>query len=145
MSLLVKRGDLFPSLFGNSFDNFFKDYMTPSYVGNTVPALNISEEKGQFKIEVAAPGMEKADFKLSLDHNVLTISCEKKKEEEQKDKKFTRKEFSFTSFQRSFTLPESAKAEEIDASYKESILNIIVPKKTEDQKRFLSKLKLQRD
>jgi HSP20 family protein len=84
MSLLVKRGDLFPSLYGNSFDDFFKDYMTPSYVGNTVPALNVSEEKGQFKIEVAAPGMEKADFKLSLDHNVLTISCEKKKEEEQK-------------------------------------------------------------
>jgi HSP20 family protein len=91
---------------------------------------------------VAAPGMEKADFKLSLDHNVLTISCEKKKEEEQKDKKFTRKEFSFTSFQRSFTLPESANAEKIDASYKEGILNIIVPKKTEAQKIVAKQIKI---
>ena len=143
MSLLIKRGDMFPSNFGNLFDDLFKDdFMMPSYVGNSVPAVNVSEEKDMFKIEVAAPGMVKGDFKLNLDHNVLTISCEQKKEEEKKEKKFTRKEFSYTSFTRSFTLPESVNGEKIDASYKEGILQITLPKKPEAQKLVAKEIKI---
>ena len=104
MGLLTKRGDMHPSVFGNLFDDFFKDEMAmPSYLGNSIPAVNISEQKDKFKIDVAVPGKEKQDFKLNLDHNVLTISCEKRTEEEQKEESYTRREFSFNSFQRSFT------------------------------------------
>ncbi len=143
MNLLTKRGDSFPSVFGNFFDDFFKDdFMTPAYVGNNVPAVNVSEEKDQYKIEVAAPGMEKDDFKLNLDHRVLTISCEKKKEEEKKEKKYTRREFSFTSFKRAFTLPESVNAEKIQASYKEGILHITLQKKADAQKAEAKAIKI---
>ncbi|MEO9804749.1 MAG: Hsp20/alpha crystallin family protein [Reichenbachiella sp.] len=142
MSLLVKRGDTLPSSFGNFFDDLFKDDFLPSYIGNAVPAVNVSEEKDQFKIEVAAPGMEKGDFKLNLDHNVLTISCEKKKEDEMKDKKYTRREFSYTSFRRSFTLPESVNGDKIDAGYNDGILKIKLPKKTEAQKVAAKEIKI---
>lgn len=135
MSLLTKRGDAFPSVFNNLFDDFFKDdLMVPSFLGSTVPAVNVSEEKDHFEIEVAAPGMKKDDFALNLDYNVLTISCEKKKEEEKKEKQYTRKEFSFSSFRRSFTLPESVNPEKIDAAYKDGVLKIILLKKPGTQK-----------
>lgn len=143
MSLLTKRGDMYPSLFGNLFDDFFKDEMVmPSYLGNSVPAVNITEQKEGFKIEVAVPGMEKKDFNLNLDHNILTISCEKKTDEEKKDEKYTRREFSFSSFQRSFTLPQSVDSEKIDASYKDGLLTIAISKKAESKKALLKDIKI---
>jgi HSP20 family protein len=129
MSLLLKKRDTFPSVFGNLFEDFFRDdAVIPSMVGNSVPAVNISEEKDKYKIEVAVPGMEKNDFKLNLDNNVLTISCEKETKEESGDQKYSRKEFSFTSFQRSFAMPEGVNQEKIDASYKDGLLIIQLPK-----------------
>jgi HSP20 family protein len=129
MSLLLKKRDTFPSVFGNLFEDFFRDdAVIPSMVGNSVPAVNISEEKDKYKIEVAVPGMEKNDFKLNLDSNVLTISCEKETKEESGDQKYSRKEFSFTSFQRSFAMPEGVNQEKIDASYKDGLLIIQLPK-----------------
>jgi HSP20 family protein len=125
----MKRKDMFPSVFGNIFEDFFRDdVVIPSMVGNAVPAVNISEEKDKYKIEVAAPGLEKKDFKLDLDNNILTISSEKETNEETKDEKYTRREFTFSSFQRSFTLPEGINQEKIDASYKDGLLIIHLPK-----------------
>jgi HSP20 family protein len=118
-------------------DNFFTGSMWPneeSNVGVSIPAVNVNEDENQFNIEVAAPGMEKKDFKLDLNHNLLTISSEKMEKKEDK-KIFTRREFSYTSFNRSFTLPNSVKEEGIKASYKEGILNIIIPKKEESKEK----------
>ena len=105
--------------------------ISESKVGASMPAVNIHEDVNQFIIEVAVPGMEKKDFKLDLNHNVLTISAEKEEKKQDDKKKYTRREFSYTSFNRSFTLPNSVKEEGIKASYKDGLLTISIPKKEE--------------
>jgi HSP20 family protein len=102
-----------------------------SKVGASMPAVNINEDDYQFNIEVAVPGLEKKDFKLDVNHNVLTISAEKEEKMEQENKRYTRREFSYTSFNRSFTLPNSVNEEGIKASYKNGLLIISIPKKEE--------------
>jgi HSP20 family protein len=127
-------GDLFPA-FNSVWDDFFnKDSFSRRLeLGTSVPAVNISEENDQFLIDVAVPGMKKEDLKINLNDNILTISCEKKEEKEEKDKKITRREFSYSSFMRSFQLPENIKAEEISAEYKEGVLKLKVPKQEESK------------
>jgi HSP20 family protein len=115
-------------------DDFFPSAPLPnveSRVDATMPAVNVKEDENQFNIEVAAPGMEKKNFRIDLNHNVLTISAEKEEKKEDKNEKITRQEFNYTSFQRSFTLPNSVKDEGIKASYKEGILIVTIPKKEE--------------
>lgn len=100
-------------------------------LGVTMPAVNINEDDNQFIIDVAAPGMEKKDFKLELNHNVLTISAEKEEEKEEKKRKFSRREFNYASFRRSFTLPNMVNEEGIKATYQNGVLSISIPKKEE--------------
>lgn len=115
-------------------DDFFSGTQWPDMetkLGITMPAVNVKEDDNQFIIDVAAPGMEKKDFKLELNHNVLTISAEKEEEIEEKKRKFSRREFNYASFRRSFTLPNTAKEAGIKASYKDGVLSISIPKKEE--------------
>jgi HSP20 family protein len=100
----------------------------------TVPAVNIKESDSAFNLEVAAPGMKKSDFKLEVKEGMLYISAELRQEEEETDKGYTRKEFSFNAFTRSFWLPEDVKADEIKASYEEGILHIAIPKMKTEKK-----------
>jgi len=95
----------------------------------SMPAVNISETDKSFQIELAAPGMEKKDFKVAVENGVLTISAEKKEEKEEKSRNFTRREFSFNSFSRSFTLPENVKQEDIKAHYEDGVLKLDLAKK----------------
>lgn len=92
------------------------------------PAVNIRENEKNFEIEVAAPGFDKQDFQLNLEDNVLTISAENKKESQEEKENFTRKEFSYASFSRSFSLPETVKEEEIKAHYENGLLHLILNK-----------------
>jgi HSP20 family protein len=96
-----------------------------------VPAVNIFENKNEFSIEVAAPGLDKKDFSVDFHNNVLSISCQKEFENEQQDEKIMRREFSYTAFKRSFSLPDGADNEKIKANYKEGILTITIPKREE--------------
>jgi HSP20 family protein len=119
----------FPSLvegFLNEFDNSFAGNQV-----NTLPAVNVIEKADSFNLELAAPGLKKEDFKINVNENVLTISAEKKVENEEVKDKFTRKEFSYSSFKRSFTLAKSIDGEKINAAYNEGILSIELPKKEE--------------
>jgi HSP20 family protein len=118
----------FPSWVDNFFrdDDFFMDKFWNKEM--TVPAVNVKETKSAYELEVAAPGMKKEDFKLEVKDGHLYISAEAKMEKEEKEDNYTRREFSFTSFNRSFWLPENVKADQIKANYKEGILNITVPK-----------------
>ncbi len=97
-------------------------------VGITTPAINVKETEQEYNIEVAAPGMEKKDFNVSVDAGILTISSVQEKKSEKKEDSYTRKEFSYSSFHRSFTLPENVNADAIIAKYEKGVLNITLPK-----------------
>lgn len=102
-------------------------------IGTSIPAVNIQESEDNFTVAVAVPGKTKEDFNIELDNDVLTISSEEKKENEVKENngRFTRKEFSYSSFKRAFSLPESVDGEKISASYNNGVLEIKLPKKEE--------------
>jgi len=124
----VNVPSLMDEFFGRDLiQNFFEDQ-----TGISMPAVNVVETNDNFRIEVAAPGLEKKDFKIDLDNNVLTISSEKEeRNESQEEGKFMRREFSYSSFRRSFSLPNSVDAEKIKANHKDGILSIILPKREE--------------
>lgn len=92
------------------------------------PAVNIREEDNRFDIEVAAPGLKKEDFKIEVDRGLLTISAEHKETKEEKEDAYTRREFSFNSFKRTFTLPENVDLDQIDATYTDGVLTLAVKK-----------------
>jgi len=99
-----------------------------------VPAVNILDNKDNYMMELAAPGLKKGDFKIKLDNQLLTISSEKKEEKEEQEENYTRKEFVFSSFSRSFTLPKTIVFDKIKADYKDGILIVNLPKKEEEAK-----------
>lgn len=123
----MRRNSLFDDFFnGDLFD------VNASKSGNfTMPSVNVKETEQNFEIQLAAPGMKKADFNINIDKNLLTISSEMKTENEEKDEegRFTRREFNYQSFKRSFALPETVEQEKIEAAYEEGILKISIPKK----------------
>lgn len=125
----------FPSFFNRFLEGDLMDWNTSNFAGNnmTMPAVNIRENKDEFIIDVAAPGMAKENFNINYENGRLTISSEKKDErEEKKEETFTRREFSYMSFQRAFTIPENVvDGEKIQAKYADGILHITLPKKDE--------------
>lgn len=131
---LVRFSNQLPSMFDRLFDGDLFDWSNHNFsqTNTTLPSVNIKENTDEFKVEVAAPGFDKSDFKLHLNNNLLTISSEKKVENEIKEnEQYTRREFSYQSFSRSFTLPDTANAEEIKANYEKGLLLITIPKKEE--------------
>jgi HSP20 family protein len=95
------------------------------------PAVNIAETDNQFEVELAIPGLNKEDIKINLDKNLLSVSADKKAENVQEGKKFSKREFGFSAFSRSFTLPESADQSKIEADYTSGILKLTIAKKEE--------------
>ncbi|MCP1381765.1 Hsp20/alpha crystallin family protein [Runella salmonicolor] len=135
MATLVKTNGNFPNLFGSVFGKDLNDIFAPATLSNYgVPAVNIVEHEGGFRLEVAAPGLKKDDFKINLENNVLTISAQQEQKNEESTEKYTRKEFSYTSFRRAFTLPNTINGEQISAAYTDGILKIELPKKDEAKK-----------
>lgn len=134
--LLTKRVHRPTRSFANVFDTFFNEDMLnfPTKVNhwkNSSPSVNIKETEENFSLELAAPGLTKEDFNLELNEDILTISSEKKVENEETKDNYTRREFSYQSFKRSFSLPESVDSANINAKYENGILNIVLPKKEE--------------
>ncbi|HEX6225232.1 MAG TPA: Hsp20/alpha crystallin family protein [Chryseolinea sp.] len=138
-NLVRTNGDSFSSI-PSLLNEFFNDGWFDSSLGNwrsqggSMPAVNVRESNDEFMIEVAVPGMKRDDFKVELDNNVLTISSSKEEKAEEKNRagEYTRREFSYQAFQRSFSLPE-AKVEggKISAKYTDGILYVTVPKREE--------------
>nr|HJR99771.1 Hsp20/alpha crystallin family protein [Flavobacterium sp.] len=131
---LVRYQNQWPGLFDRLFNNDFEGWNRNNFsmTNTTLPNLNIKETKDSFLVEVAAPGFEKSDFKIELNNDLLTISSEKKVNNELKDgERITKQEFSYQSFSRSFTLPEHVDEEKISAKYENGILSIDIPKKEE--------------
>jgi HSP20 family protein len=138
---LTKKSEFFPT----AFDDFFKPWN--EWFGNggrwtkelSVPAVNITETDNEFSITVAAPGLKKSDFNIDVEGNMLTISSEKEESKEEKDALYTRKEYNYSSFSRSFTLPEEVNKEKIEATYEDGVLKLALPKKEEAKKLAASK------
>ena len=131
---LVRFTNQVPSVFDRLFEGDLFDWSNRNYslTNTTLPSVNIKENADEFKVEVAAPGFDKNDFKLQLDHEMLTISSEKTNDNETKDgERFTKREFSYQSFSRSFTLPQTADGDRIEANYENGVLTVIIPKKEE--------------
>ena len=122
-TLLPGFNDVFESIFN---DTFFNDRMVAR-----VPAVNISESENNYHVELAAPGLKKEDFKLNLERNQLTISVETSSDHQDNQKNYSKREYSYSSFVRSFTLPESADDSQIGASYTDGILRIDIAKREE--------------
>jgi HSP20 family protein len=131
---LVKFNNTFPSFLDEFFGGDIFDSNRNSAIGNNLPAVNVKENEKNFEVEVAAPGMKKEDFKIELDNNMLGISSERKEENEEEKGKYTRREFRYSSFKRTFTLPENVDSNKIKASYKEGVLTIDIPKVAEKKK-----------
>ncbi len=117
-------------VFDNFFNSSFSDIVGTNFIVDT-PAVNIIEEEGKLLFEVAAPGKEKKDFNVEVKENSLVISSQK--EVSQADQKFNRREYSYSSFMRSFYLPDTVDVESIKASYKHGILNISINKKEKSE------------
>ena len=117
--------------FSDVFDSILNDTFLSDKLASRVPAVNIAETENEFNIELAAPGLKKEDFKINLDKNVLTVSADKKTENVEEGKKFSKREYSYNSFTRSFTLPETADHTKIAAEYTDGILKLNVAKKEE--------------
>lgn len=131
MSILQKQASgmapfrhLLSDLFDN--DNFFDEKF---WKRQWVPAVNVSESDKEYQIEFAVPGMQKEDFKIKVEKGILTVSAERKNEKEETEKNFTRREYSYNSFTRSFSIPDDAREEDVQALYENGILKLMVAKK----------------
>ena len=139
---LTRLNESVPSV----FDDFFKPWTDLFDNGGwnmrpmNIPAVNITEHPNEYLLSLAAPGMKKEDFKIDVDGNILTISSEKEENKEDKNKKFTRKEYSYSSFSRCFSLPEEIKQEKINAKYEDGVLKISLPRKEESKKLATKKI-----
>ena len=142
MTLMKRNGNLlnsFPALFDDLFnrDLFNWGQSNSSDTNTTVPAVNIKETNDNYEVEVAAPGMTRKDFKVELDGHILTIRSEKSDEQQEKEEgNYTRKEFSYQSFLRTFNLPkEVVDVDKIQAKYSDGVLHLLIPKKEEAKQR----------
>ncbi|MBT8219248.1 MAG: Hsp20/alpha crystallin family protein [Bacteroidia bacterium] len=130
--LTKKRNEsLLPSIsawMDDWFDRDFNTVFAPRNNSVGMPKVNIEELDDEFKLELAAPGLKKSDFNIELENGILTISCEVSEESETKEENYTRQEFNYHSFRRSFSLPDSIDPEKIKAEYKDGILELHLPK-----------------
>lgn len=132
---MLRRRSFFPGI----VDDFFgRDFLPgndlfDTQTGISMPSVNIVEGKEDFRIEVAAPGLEKDDFKIDLENNVLTISSEREESSEQQEdeNRYMRREFCYSSFRRAFSLPNTVDADKIEANHKNGVLSIAIPKREE--------------
>ncbi len=138
MSLTRRNDFAFPTI-SRLFDDFFGNEMMDwnnrnfSKTGTTLPAVNVKENDDNYTVEVAAPGMKREDFNVQVHNNVLTISSEKREEHTRNGEngRYSRREFSYQSFSRSFSLPDTVAAEHIEGRYEDGVLHLVIPKKEE--------------
>jgi len=142
---LMRFSNQLPTLFDRFFENDLFDWSNRNFsaTNTTLPAVNIKEDADRFEVEIAAPGFNKKDFRIELENDVLTISSEKEvKKELDDDERFTRREFSYQSFSRSFTLPNTVHNDKISARYDGGILTISIPKKEEAKPKPAKKIEI---
>lgn len=126
---IMRPRTLNPSIFDDFFKPWNEWFSDRKGMVATVPAVNVTETDGKYQVMLAAPGLKKDDFHIDVDGNLVTISAETKTEKEEKKEQFTRKEYSYNSFSRTFTLPENIDRDKIEALYENGELKLMLPKK----------------
>jgi len=138
LPMITKR--TFSPFLSNLFDDDFFPVLTNRT--SSMPAVNIKEDDKNFTLELAVPGMDKKDLKIDINEDVLTISSESKNENEVEKDGYKRKEFSYTSFCRSFYIPDNVNRDKIGASYKDGILSVELPKMEEEKSKITRQVKI---
>lgn len=138
---IVGQYDRMPYI-SEMLNEFVNGWTAPDFRKMSTPAVNILETEKSLDIHLAAPGMKKEDFKIEVTNDVLTVSAEIKQENEEKSDRYTRKEFSYSSFSRSFNLPEFLNTDEIKASYENGVLQLVLPKKEEVKAKTAKEIKV---
>ncbi len=142
---LIKFNAMQPA-FSGVFENFFgrdtDQFFNLARVGAGAPAVNVKEDNEAIRVEVAAPGLKKEDFKVTLENGLLTVAAESRAEHEEKNEagRYTRREFSYRGFSRLFTLPNTVEVDRIDARYQDGILHLAIPKKEEAKRKGLRQI-----
>ena len=139
---LSRQREAVPSMFNDFFRPWNEWFDNGGFMGRTLsmPAVNISEAKDSYHVSLAVPGMKKDDFKVDVEGNMLTISSEKSETKEANEEKYTRKEYNYSSFSRSFTIPDDVEIEKIDARYQDGELKLTLPRKEEAKKSSAKKI-----
>jgi HSP20 family protein len=137
---MITRRSYKPFLWSGLFDDDF--FPVVSNRNTSMPAVNIREDEKRFTLELAVPGMDKKDLKIDINEDVITIASEHKEEKEENNDDFKRREFSYSSFCRSFYLPDNVNKEKIDASYKDGILTVVLPKQEEEKTKLTRQIKI---
>lgn len=138
---LMRPETAIPALFDDFFKPWNEMFDNSRFWGRaaTVPPVNITETPNEYKVSLAAPGIKKEDFKIDVNGNMLTISAEKEEKVEEKEDKYTRREFNYSTFTRSFTMPDDVQFDKVDARYVEGVLELMLPKKEEAKKAIITK------
>lgn len=142
------RNALISSYWRSPVDRFFRnDFMNlwGSTEQETIPSVNVREEKDNYKVDLAAPGLKKEDFNIDVEGNVLTIQCEKESESKDggENESYSRREYNYSSFSRSLSLPDNADSSKIEAKYTDGVLCLKIPKKTGSATSQSQKIKVQ--
>lgn len=137
---MITRRSYKPFLWSGLFDDDF--FPLVSNRNTSMPAVNIREDEKKFTLDLAVPGIDKKDLKIEINEDVITISSEHKEEKEETGDDFKRREFSYSSFCRSFYLPENVNKDKIEANYKYGILTVELPKETEEKAKLSRQVKI---
>ena len=134
-SLSSWMDDILNENYGNRFVSNFN-------TGITLPAVNVLDNDEEYIVEMAVPGLKKSDFDINLDNQMLTISAELDETRERVSENYTRREFGYSSFKRTFSLPETVEIDKIEAKYNEGLLKVVLPKRDEAKKKPLRQIKV---
>ncbi|WP_339916659.1 Hsp20/alpha crystallin family protein [Yeosuana marina] len=129
----------FDDFLGKSFGN---EFMSNFNTGITLPAVNVIDEANDFVVEMAVPGLNKSDFNINIDNHVLSIGVEKETKHNESSENYTRREFGYSSFKRTFSIPESVDVEKISATYKDGIMRVVLPKRDEAKKKPIKTIEI---
>jgi len=137
---MITKRSYKPFLWSSLFDDDF--FPVVPNRSTSMPAVNIKEDEKRFTLELAVPGIDKKDLRIEINEDVITVSSEQKTEKEENNDDFKRREFSYTSFCRSFYLPDNVNKEKIEANYKDGILSVVLPKDEEEKTKLSKQIKI---
>ena len=138
-SALPSLSSWMDDIINNSFGN---EFMSNFNTGITLPAVNVLDNAEDYRVEMAVPGLKKSDFEINLENNLLSISAETKTENSEEHDNYTRREFGYSSFKRTFSLPETVETDKITATYEDGILKVNLPKRDEAKKKPMKQIKI---